>query len=89
MQNFKYFYLNYLGYRHSAYVFGFESNVINSGIDGNLVPRGALLNVCQKGMLFSEAEVFSLLPEGETGINFEKAIGSMSLIDCSKFFIIK
>lgn len=72
----------FLGFHHSAYVFGYESSVLNAGLDTTLVPRGALMALLQKGILFSEAEVFSLLAEGEVETKFEKAIGSMTLIEC-------
>ncbi|KAI1730557.1 WD domain, g-beta repeat domain-containing protein [Ditylenchus destructor] len=77
-----YRYLEESGFHHSAYVFGYESSVLNAGLDTTLVPRGALMALLQKGILFSEAEVFSLLTEGEVDTKFEKAIGSMTLIEC-------
>lgn len=78
-----YRYLEESGFHHTAYMFGYESSVLNAGIDGTLVPRGALMSLVQKGILFAEAEVFSLLTEGDIETKFEKAVGSMSLIECT------
>jgi hypothetical protein len=69
-------------------MFGHESAVVNAGIDTTLVPRGALMSLLQKGMLFAEAEVLSLVTNNAEGADmeqkFEKTIGSMSLIESSK-----
>lgn len=78
--------VNSLGFRHTAYTFGFESNVLSAGIDGSSVPRGALVSLLQKAVLFAEAEVFSLITEADLDTRFEKAIGSMSVIECSKLY---
>uniref|UniRef100_A0A915DH78 LisH domain-containing protein n=1 Tax=Ditylenchus dipsaci TaxID=166011 RepID=A0A915DH78_9BILA len=44
-----YRYLEESGFHHSAYVFGYESSVLNAGIDSSLLPRGALMSLIQKG----------------------------------------
>jgi hypothetical protein len=62
--------------------------VLNAGIDSSLLPRGALMSLIQKGILFAEAEVFSLLAEGEIETKFDKAIGSMSLLECGEFYFL-
>jgi hypothetical protein len=42
------------------------------------------MTLLQKGALFAEAEVFSLI-EGELdSIRFEKAIGCMTILECGK-----
>jgi transducin (beta)-like 1 len=46
-----------LGFTHSAYVFGVESHISQTNINGTLVPPAALLNVIQKGLQFTEAEI--------------------------------
>ena len=48
------------------------------------IPRGALMSLLQKGVLFAEAEVFSLLTDGEIDARFEKAIGCMTILECGK-----
>ncbi|KAI3415717.1 hypothetical protein GPALN_005306 [Globodera pallida] len=78
-----YRYLEESGFRHSAFTFGYECNVLNAGIDGTAVPRGALLSLLQKGVLFSEAEAFALLNDGEFEARFEKAIGSLNILECT------
>lgn len=45
-----------LGFPHSAFCFGNESNSVHSSIDGSLIPSGALISVLQKGVQFVEAE---------------------------------
>ena len=45
------------GFTHSAYVFGVESHISQTNINGTLVPPAALLNVIQKGLQFTEAEI--------------------------------
>jgi hypothetical protein len=76
-----YRYLEESGFHHSAYLFGTECNVFSSAIDGSLLPRGALIAIIQKGIFYAEAELCSLLPETELDGKFEKAIGSLSLLD--------
>ena len=45
------------GFIHSAYVFGVESHISQTNINGTLVPPAALLSVIQKGLQFTEAEI--------------------------------
>ena len=45
-----------LGFPHSAFSFGVESNSVQSNIDGVSIPSGALISVLQKGVQFVEAE---------------------------------
>lgn len=45
------------GFHHSAYTFGIESHISQSNINGALVPPAALLNILQKGLLYTEAEI--------------------------------
>uniref|UniRef100_A0A914MJD2 LisH domain-containing protein n=1 Tax=Meloidogyne incognita TaxID=6306 RepID=A0A914MJD2_MELIC len=78
-----YRYLEESGFRHSAFTFGYESSVLNAGLDSMSIPRGALMSLLQKGVLFAEAEVFSLLTDGEIDARFEKAIGCMTILECA------
>ena len=70
-----YRYLQECGFSHSAFTFGMESHIINSNINGSLVPPAALINIIQKGLQYTEAEV-SLTETGE-----ERNVESLSLID--------
>lgn len=70
-----YRYLQESGFVHSAYTFGIESHISQSNINGALVPPAALLNIIQKGLQYTEAEISI----GEDGS--EKVIESLSLID--------
>ncbi|XP_015782775.1 F-box-like/WD repeat-containing protein TBL1XR1-A [Tetranychus urticae] len=70
-----YRYLQESGYIHSAYTFGIESHINSSNINGSLVPPSALLNIIQKGLQYTEAEISI----GEDGT--ERNIESLSLID--------
>lgn len=45
------------GFHHSAYTFGIESHISQSNINGALVPPAALLNILQKGLQYTEAEI--------------------------------
>ncbi|KHN78401.1 F-box-like/WD repeat-containing protein TBL1X [Toxocara canis] len=45
------------GFEHSAYTFASESRVLESGVAGSDVPMGALVNIIQKGIFYTEAEV--------------------------------
>lgn len=45
------------GFVHSAYTFGIESHISQSNINGTLVPPAALLNIIQKGLQYTEAEI--------------------------------
>nr|ADG65018.1 hypothetical protein [Drosophila pseudoobscura] len=71
-----YRYLQESGFLHSAYVFGIESNVARTNINGSLVPPAALLTILQKGLLYTEVE-WSVGTDGEVG----RLIEGLSLID--------
>lgn len=47
----------FAGFVHSAYTFGIESHISQSNINGALVPPAALLNIIQKGLQYTEAEI--------------------------------
>lgn len=70
-----YRYLQEAGYCHSAYLFGVESEIGQSNVDGSLVPPGSLLSLIQKGLQYTEAEISI----GEDGS--ERVVESLSLID--------
>ncbi|KAG1670241.1 F-box-like/WD repeat-containing protein TBL1XR1-A [Nymphon striatum] len=70
-----YRYLQESGFQHSAYTFGIESHISQSNINGALVPSGALLNIIQKGLLYTEAG----LTIAEDGT--ERMMDQLSLID--------
>lgn len=65
-----------VGFSHSAFVFGIESHISQSNINGALVPPAALLTILQKGLLYTEVE-WSV---GEDGVPV-RPIESLSLID--------
>ncbi|KAH8361023.1 hypothetical protein KR093_011763 [Drosophila rubida] len=69
-------YLQESGFMHSAYVFGIESHISQSNINGALVPPAALLTVLQKGLLYTEVE-WTLGEDGEMA----RPIEGLSLID--------
>ncbi|KAL4715248.1 hypothetical protein ACJJTC_007830 [Scirpophaga incertulas] len=52
-----YRYLQESGFHHSAYTFGIESHISQSNINGALVPPAALLNIIQKGLQYTAAEI--------------------------------
>ncbi|RNA08014.1 F-box-like WD repeat-containing TBL1XR1 isoform X1, partial [Brachionus plicatilis] len=60
---------------HSAYVFGVESHISQTNINGTLVAPAALLTVIQKGLQFTEAEI-SVADDGT-----ERLGDPLSLID--------
>ncbi|CAF1171337.1 unnamed protein product, partial [Didymodactylos carnosus] len=60
---------------HSAYLFGLESHIAQTSINGSIVPPGALLSLIQKGLYYTEAEL-SIGDEGQ-----ERAFETLSLID--------
>ncbi|CAF5139543.1 unnamed protein product, partial [Rotaria magnacalcarata] len=60
---------------HSAYLFGLESHIAHTSINGNIVPPGALLSLIQKGLYYTEAEL-SIGDDGQ-----ERTFDSLSLID--------
>lgn len=64
------------GFLHSAYVFGIESHISQSNINGALVPPAALLTILQKGLLYTEVE-WSVAEDGEVA----RPIEGLSLID--------
>lgn len=57
-------------------MFGIESHVSESNINGALVPPAALLNIIQKGLQYTEAEISI----GEDGTE-HRTIEGLSLID--------
>lgn len=65
-----------LGFLHSAYVFGIESHISQSNLNGALVPPAALLTILQKGLLYTEVE-WSVGEDGEMA----RPIEGLSLID--------
>ncbi|XP_016985691.1 F-box-like/WD repeat-containing protein ebi [Drosophila rhopaloa] len=71
-----YRYLQESGFLHSAYVFGIESHISQSNINGALVPPAALLTILQKGLLYTEVE-WSVGEDGEVA----RPIEGLSLID--------
>ena len=44
------------GFRHSAFTFANESQVVKSNINGSAVPPGALISYLQKGLLYQQIE---------------------------------
>lgn len=66
----------FIGFTHSAFVFGIESHISQSNINGALVPPAALLTILQKGLLYTEVE-WSV---GDDGVPI-RPIESLSLID--------
>ena len=70
-----YRYLQESGFDHSAFVFGAESLIAQSNINGALVPPCALTSIIQKGLMYVEAEIST----GEDGT--ERLIDTLSLID--------
>ena len=47
----------FIGFQHSAFVFGLESHISQSNINGALVPPAALISIIQKGLQYVEAEI--------------------------------
>lgn len=70
-----YRYLQESGFTHSAFVFGAESLIAQSNINGALVPPCGLTSIIQKGLMYVEAEIST----GEDGT--ERLIDTLSLID--------
>lgn len=70
-----YRYLLESGFSHAAYTFGVESHISHSNINGSIVPPAALLNIIQKGLQYTEAEI-SIAEDGT-----ERQIETLSLID--------
>lgn len=64
-----------LGFTHSAYTFSLESHVAESSINGALVPPGALVNMLQRGIQYTEAELsmnvdVSVIIGGQKNVSF-------------------
>lgn len=73
-----YRYLQESGFQYSAYVFGLESHVSQSNINGALVPPAALISIIQKGLQYAEAEISIT----EDGVMMEGRFSeSLSLVD--------
>lgn len=73
-----YRYLEESGFHHSAFVFGLESHISQSNINGALVPSAALISIIQKGLQYVEAEISI----NEDGMIFEGRFSeSLSLVD--------
>ncbi|CAK8681562.1 unnamed protein product [Clavelina lepadiformis] len=73
-----YRYLQESGFQHSAFVFGLESHISQSNINGALVPPAALISIMQKGLQYVEAEISI----DEDGMMFEGRYSeSLSLVD--------
>lgn len=70
-----YRYLLESGFTHAAYTFGIESHISHTNINGSVVPPAALLNIIQKGLQYTEAEI-SIAEDGT-----ERNIETISLID--------
>uniref|UniRef100_A0A0E0DB39 LisH domain-containing protein n=1 Tax=Oryza meridionalis TaxID=40149 RepID=A0A0E0DB39_9ORYZ len=49
-------YLQESGFIHAAFTLGYEAGIHKGGIDGNLVPPGALITIVQKGLQYIELE---------------------------------
>ncbi len=50
-------FFSYVGFVHSSYLFGLESHIVQTSINANIVPPGALLSLIQKGLYYTEAEL--------------------------------
>ncbi|CAF1131338.1 unnamed protein product [Rotaria sordida] len=70
-----YRYLSESGFVHSSYLFGLESHIVQTSINANIVPPGALLSLIQKGLYYTEAEL-SIGDDGQ-----ERTCDNLSLID--------
>ena len=44
------------GFRHSAFTFGAEALVAKSNVNGSKIPPGQLVNLIQKGIMYTELE---------------------------------
>ncbi|KAM3366056.1 hypothetical protein ACQJBY_015544 [Aegilops geniculata] len=49
-------YLQESGFVHAAFTLGYEAGIHKGGIDGNVVPPGALITIVQKGLQYIELE---------------------------------
>lgn len=73
------------GYVHSAFTFGYESNVHKSKIDGAQIPPGALLSFMQRGVNFVEIEESIMNNQQENGAPVTSALdGVSSLLEVHK-----
>jgi hypothetical protein len=45
-----------IGFRHTAFTFGHESQILKSSITGSEVPPGALISFLQKGIQYLQTE---------------------------------
>lgn len=61
---------------HSAFAFGYESQVTKSKIDGSQIPPGALLSFIQRGVNFVEIEE-SLMDENKDGTHAMDGVTSL------------
>lgn len=68
------------GFYHAAYVFGIESHISQSNINGALVPPAALLSIIQKGLQYTEAEIS--IGEVSTNVCHELDLPWCSDISC-------
>ncbi|XP_063722821.1 F-box-like/WD repeat-containing protein TBL1XR1 [Symsagittifera roscoffensis] len=75
-----YRYLQESGFNHTAFVFGTESHMSETNINGGQVPPGALISIIQKGMQYVEAEI-STNEDGSINDHVQLAADSLSLID--------
>ncbi len=82
-----YRYLQESGFNHTSFVFGVESHVSESNINGGSVPPGALISIIQKGMQYVEAEI-STNDDGSINDNFSLA-DPITLIDAVMPDIVK
>ncbi|CAF4768651.1 unnamed protein product, partial [Rotaria socialis] len=74
-KNLEQFYFSNIGFVHSSYLFGLESHIVQTSINANIVPPGALLSLIQKGLYYTEAEL-SIGDDGQ-----DRTCDSLSLID--------
>ncbi|XP_075244532.1 F-box-like/WD repeat-containing protein TBL1XR1-B [Convolutriloba macropyga] len=74
-----YRYLQESGFNHTAFVFGIESHMSETNINGGQVPPGALISIIQKGMQYVEAEI-STNEDGSINDNLQLT-DNLSLID--------
>jgi transducin (beta)-like 1 len=51
-----YRYLKESGFQHTAFTFGYESNIVRADVNPSEVSHGALINIVQKGLLYLDIE---------------------------------
>lgn len=44
------------GFQHTAFTFGYESNIVRADVNPSEVSHGALINIVQKGLLYLDIE---------------------------------